>query len=451
MTKGPLLSKIIMFSLPVIASNLLQLLFNASDMIVVGNFAEPGSLGAVGATTSLINLVVNLFIGLSIGSCVVIARYIGQKDKKSITRAAHTSIVIALILGVVVGIIGLLVSRPVLTLMGTHKDIIDRSVTYMQIYFLGTPANMLYNFGSSIMRAGGDTKRPLVYMAISGVINIALNLFLVIEFQMGVAGVAIATIASQYISAALVIIHLMRSDGDCKISLSRLGIDRHELSMIAKVGLPAGIQSSFFSISNMVIQSAINSFGIVAIVDGNAASSNLEGFVYTAMNSISQATLAFVSQNYGAANSKRIDKSIRITAAITFVIGVIMGGLFCLFSKQLISLYNNDPATVEAGAERMYWVCSMYFLCGLMDLLSSAQRGLGRSTTSMLVSLMGAAVFRIVWIYTVFGMYHTEICLYLSYPISWLLTDIVHFICLMHTRKTEYKKLDAIASCTLGQ
>lgn len=446
MTNGPLLPKILVFSLPVVASSLLQLLFNASDMIVVGNFAEEGSLGAVGATTALINLVVNLFIGLSVGSCVVIARYIGQDDKKSISNAAHTSIVVAIILGVVVGIIGLCVSRPILTLMGTHVDIIDRSVLYMQIYFLGTPGNMLYNFGASIMRAEGNTKRPLYYLAAAGIINIALNLFLVICFEMGVAGVAVATIVSQYISAVLVIIHLLRTDGPCKIVPSKLKIDKHEMVMIAKVGLPAGIQSSFFSISNMVIQSAINSFGNVAIVDGNAAAGNLEGFVYTAMNSITQATLAFVSQNYGAAKSKRIDKTIKITAAITVVIGVVMGGLFCLFSKQLISLYNQNPDTIAAGKERMYYVCSMYFLCGLMDLLSSAQRGLGRSTTSMLVSLMGAAVFRIIWIYTVFNWCHTEMCLYLSYPISWLLTDIVHFICLMRTRKQEYKKLDAAAA-----
>ncbi len=440
MTEGPLFKKIVAYSVPIILASFLQLLYNASDIIIVGRFGESGSIGAVGNTGPLINLIVNVFIGLSVGTCVVIARYYGQHDYESASKAAHTSIVISAILGVIVGVFGFIVSRPLLELMDTPLEVIDRSALYIKIYFIGIPGNMMYNFGAAIMKAEGDTRRPLYYLAFTGIINVILNLILVIFFHLDVAGVAIATITAQYISAVMVLIHLVRSDGHCKIERSKLKFDKQQFIAIAKIGLPAGIQGSLFSISNVIIQSSINSFDDQLLMDGNSAAGNLEGFIYVAMNSVAQATLAFVSQNLGAVKFKRIDKSISITAVLTAAIGLSMGLLFCVFSYPLLSLYETDPTVIAYGQQRMYFVCGTYCLCGLMDVFSSALRGLGRSTISMFVSLGGACIFRIVWIYTVFAANHSLTLLYISYPISWLLTIIVHFSCLMVARKQEEKK-----------
>ncbi len=444
MTEGPLFSKIVRYSVPIILASLLQLLYNASDIVVVGNFGEPGSIGAVGNTGPLINLIVNVFIGLSVGTCVIIARYYGQKDYESASKAAHTSIVIAAIFGIVVGAIGFLISRPLLELMQTHPDVIDRSDLYMKIYFLGIPGNMMYNFGSAVMKAEGDTTRPLIYLGCTGLINVILNLILVICFDLDVAGVAIATIAAQYISAILVLIRLFRYDGHCKLSRSKLRISKNELIKITQIGLPAGIQGSLFSISNVIIQSSINSFQSPLLMDGNSTAGNLEGFIYVAMNSIAQATLAFVSQNYGALKLKRIDKSIAITSGLAGGIGLVLGLLFCVFSFPLAWLYNKDPQVIAYAQQRMYFVCGTYFLCGIMDVLSSAMRGYGRSTTSMIVSLLGACGFRIIWIFTLFISTKSLNILYLSYPVSWFLTICAHLTCLMITRKREKTKFKLI-------
>lgn len=445
MTEGPLFGKILKFSVPVVLSGVLQLLYNASDMVVVGRYAPEGSLGAVSATSALINLIINVLIGLSVGTCVIVARYYGEKNDEGISRAVHTSISVSLIGGVLVGILGLLLARPMLTMMGTPPEVIDRSVLYMQIYFCGMPFNALYNYGAAIMRAGGDTRRPMYYLASTGIVNVLLNLLFVIKFDMGVAGVALATIIAQALSAILVFFKLCRSEGADRIRIRKLRISGNELLHIMKVGLPAGIQGSVFSISNVLIQSSINSFG-PTVMDANAAASNIDSFVYTAMNGVSQATLAFVSQNYGAAKFKRIKSSVFQTISITFVLGAVLGVLFNVFAEQLIWIYNGDPTVISYGKTRLLIVCLPYFLCGIMDVFAGAMRGIGKSTTAMIISLLGACVFRIIWIYTVFSAFRSIECLYLSYPVSWALTDLCYVIIFSRS----LKKQKVIAESILG-
>lgn len=445
MTEGPLFGKILKFSVPVVLSGVLQLLYNASDMVVVGRYAPEGSLGAVSATSALINLIINVLIGLSVGTCVIVARYYGEKNDEGISRAVHTSISVSLIGGVLVGILGLLLARPMLTMMGTPPEVIDRSVLYMQIYFCGMPFNALYNYGAAIMRAGGDTRRPMYYLASTGIVNVLLNLLFVIKFDMGVAGVALATIIAQALSAILVFFKLCRSEGADRIRIRKLRISGNELLHIMKVGLPAGIQGSVFSISNVLIQSSINSFG-PTVMDANAAASNIDSFVYTAMNGVSQATLAFVSQNYGAAKFKRIKSSVFQTISITFVLGAVLGVLFNIFAEQLIWIYNGDPTVISYGKTRLLIICLPYFLCGIMDVFAGAMRGIGKSTTAMIISLLGACVFRIIWIYTVFSAFRSIECLYLSYPVSWALTDLCYVIIFSRS----LKKQKVIAESILG-
>lgn len=445
MTEGPLFGKILKFSVPVVLSGVLQLLYNASDMVVVGRYAPEGSLGAVSATSALINLIINVLIGLSVGTCVIVARYYGEKNDEGISRAVHTSISVSLIGGVLVGILGVLLARPMLTMMGTPPEVIDRSVLYMQIYFCGMPFNALYNYGAAIMRAGGDTRRPMYYLASTGIVNVLLNLLFVIKFDMGVAGVALATIIAQALSAILVFFKLCRSEGADRIRIRKLRISGNELLHIMKVGLPAGIQGSVFSISNVLIQSSINSFG-PTVMDANAAASNIDSFVYTAMNGVSQATLAFVSQNYGAAKFKRIKSSVFQTIGITFALGAVLGVLFNIFAEQLIWIYNGDPTVISYGKTRLLIICLPYFLCGIMDVFAGAMRGIGKSTTAMIISLLGACVFRIIWIYTVFSAFRSIECLYLSYPVSWALTDLCYVIIFSRS----LKKQKVIAESILG-
>lgn len=445
MTEGPLFGKILKFSVPVVLSGVLQLLYNASDMVVVGRYAPEGSLGAVSATSALINLIINVLIGLSVGTCVIVARYYGEKNDEGISRAVHTSISVSLIGGVLVGIVGVLLARPMLTMMGTPPEVIDRSVLYMQIYFCGMPFNALYNYGAAIMRAGGDTRRPMYYLASTGIVNVLLNLLFVIKFDMGVAGVALATIIAQALSAILVFFKLCRSEGADRIRIRKLRISGNELLHIMKVGLPAGIQGSVFSISNVLIQSSINSFG-PTVMDANAAASNIDSFVYTAMNGVSQATLAFVSQNYGAAKFKRIKSSVFQTISITFALGAVLGVLFNIFAEQLIWIYNGDPTVISYGKTRLLIICLPYFLCGIMDVFAGAMRGIGKSTTAMIISLLGACVFRIIWIYTVFSAFRSIECLYLSYPVSWALTDLCYVIIFSRS----LKKQKVIAESILG-
>ena len=430
MCSGPLIPKILQFSVPLMLSGILQLLFNAADIIVVGQFTGSQAMAAVGSTGSLNNLIINIVIGLSIGSSVLMARYYGAKEERNIHELVHTSVLLSLLSGSVLIVLGLILARPLLTLMGTPYDVIDQAVLYMRIVFLGMPALMTYDFGAGILRAIGDTRRPLAYLFTAGVINVFLNLFFVIVFGMGVAGVALATIISQYTSAALVIRCMMRSDTAYKLSLRELRIYRNKLSQILRIGLPAGVQGAVFSISNVLIQASINSFGSIAVA-GNTAASNIEGFVYTSMNAIYQASTNFTSQNVGARKTERIVPVLFSCLMIVTAVGVVLGGAATLFGRQLLGIYSSDPEVIQYGLGRLHVVCLTYFLCGLMDTACGSIRGLGYSIAPTIVSLTGACGLRIVWIYTLFRMDHTLFNLYLSYPVSWLVTFLIHMICFM--------------------
>lgn len=448
MTQGALLPKVLLFALPLIASGILQLLFNAADMVVVGRWAGKEYLAAVGSTGSLINLMVNIFIGLSVGGSVAVAKSFGAGDPAAVHKAVHTAMTLAIIAGVAVGLIGFIFCKPLLRLM--DNPVLDLATTYMKIYFLGMPFNMIYNFGASILRAVGDTRRPLIYLTIAGVVNVILNLILVICFHMNVAGVAIATVASQAVSAVLVVICLMRSHGAVHLDVKELRIHKRQLIDIARVGLPAGLQGSLFSISNVLIQSSVNGFGEV-VVAANAAGGNLEGFVYTAMNAIHQAALTFASQNLGAGKIKRVRRSMWVCIATVTVIGLVMGNLMLLFGKPLLSLYLDDPTAIDLatgvtvldyGMKRMAWLLPLYCLCGLMDVMVGTLRGIGYSVMPMIVSLTGACLFRVVWVLTVFAANPTLDILYLSYPISWALTFGVHMLCYVFIARKKLRALE---------
>lgn len=429
MTQGPLLPKVLMFALPLIATSVLQLLYNAADVMVVGQFAGQEALAAVGSTGALTNLLVNIFMGLSVGASVTIARAFGSGDFKEIQNGVHTAITLAGVCGVFVAIIGFFAARPLLELMQSPDDVIDLAALYMRIFFLGMPFNMLYNFGAAVLRAIGDTRRPLYYLGISGLVNVALNLLLVIRFNMSVAGVAIATVVSQVISCTLVLLCLIRSDGAIHLNVKKLRIHLPQLKRIAIVGLPAGVQGSLFSVSNVMIQSAVNSFDSAAVVAGNTSSANLEGFVYVAMNAIHQAALTFASQNMGAKKPERVRRSLWVCLGTVTAFGLGMGLMFLLAQNPLLNLYNTDPTVHSFARIRMDIIMPTYFICGLMDVMVGQLRGIGYSIAPMIVSLTGACLLRIVWIYTVFAAIPTLEVLYWSYPVSWLLTFAAHLTC----------------------
>lgn len=430
MLNGSIFNKMLLFTIPLIASSILQLLFNAADIVVVSNYAEESSLAAVGSTGSLINLLTNLFIGLSVGVNVIVARYIGSKQYKELSDTIQTSISISVIIGILSGIFGILACPTILMKMNLEGEIWRLASLYLQIYFIGMPAVMTYNFGSAVLRAVGDTKRPLIFMIISGVINVVLNLGFVIIFHLGVAGVGIATVISQYISAILVVICLIKDKGIIHYDIKKFTINIRVLLQIVRIGLPAGLQGTLFSLSNVFIQSSVNTFGDIVIA-GNSAAINLEGFVYVAMNSFYQATLSFVGQNVGAGKKKRVGQITLMGLMLVTSTGLLLGNLFVLFREPLLAIYKNDPAVIEAGSIRITSICSIYFLCGIMDVMVGALRGLGYSTMPAIVSLMGACVFRLIWLATVFQIdsFHTIETIYASYPISWILTFSVHLIC----------------------
>ncbi len=428
MCNGPLLGKILIFYIPLMLSGVLQLLFNAADIAVVGRFAGNEALAAVGSTGSLTNLIVNLFMGLSVGANVMVARFYGSGQMKELKEMVQTAVATAAIGGVILVFVGFLAARPALALMATPENVIDHSVLYMRIYFAGMPFMMAYNFGSAILRAVGDTRRPLYYLMIAGVVNVVLNLIFVIVFSMGVAGVATATVISQAISALLVIRCLIRTDGVYKLELKGLKIRRDKLLRMIQIGLPAGLQSSLFSISNVLIQSSVNSFGSVAMA-GNTAGSNVEGFVYTSMNAFHQAAISFAGQNYGAMKYKRVGKVLLICEGLVIFVGLALGNAGYFFAGNILKIYSTDPEVISYGVLRMSYICVTYFLCGMMEVIVGVLRGIGCSIMPMLVSLTGACLFRVVWIYTVFQQIRTLDCLYVSYPISWILTLCVHLVC----------------------
>ena len=443
MCSGPLMGKLLRFSVPLMLSGILQLLFNAGDIVVVGQWDSSHAMAAVGSTSSLNNLIVNLFLGLSAGGSVVVAQYFGMKSRQDVEETVHTAILLGFISGLVLVAAGMFLAEPMLVLMGTTPDVIDQSVLYMRIVFAGMPAMMVYDFGAGILRAVGDTRRPLVYLFCGGVVNVAFNLFFVIVCHLGVAGVAIGTVMSQCIAAFLTVRCLMKTEDCYGIRLRELRIVKHKLLRILRVGVPTGIQGAMFSISNVVIQSSINSFDSSIIVAGNTASGNIEGFVYTAMNAFYQASLTFTSQNVGAHQTRRILPVLGWSLLCVTVVGVATGVLAVLFGPQLLGIYSPDEEVIAYGLERLRLICLTYFLCGTMDVVTGSIRGLGPSVTPAVISLLGVCGLRIVWIYTVFAAHRSLMVLYLSYPVSWLITLVVNIICFAVFFKRWKKRIEA--------
>lgn len=446
MTEGPLLKKIILYTLPIILTGILQLLFNAADLVVVGRYGSDNSVASVGATGAIINLITNLFIGLSIGAGVVVAHGLGAGRSEDVRKTVHTAIPTALVSGIVLTFIGIFGSRFFLELMGTPDDVINLSETYMKIYFIGITSSMVYNFGSAILRAGGDTKSPLIYLTVAGVINVILNLIFVIALKMDVAGVATATTVSQTVSALLILRALMKREDDCKLVLKNMRFYRRQIIRIIQIGIPAGIQGSLFSISNVIIQSSVNSFGSV-VMSGNAAAGNIEGFVYMSMNSFSQTAINFTARNYGAGKMERLRKIMWLCLGSVFVTGLTLGLTARFFGENLLSIYiPNKPEDISYGLIRMTYICIPYFLCGLMDVTTGLLRGINYSVLPMIISVVGVCVFRIVWIYTVFRIpeYHTLQSLYISYTISWAITFLTEFVIYLVLLRKLSKKVQTV-------
>lgn len=431
MTTGSILPKLLLFALPLMASSILQLLFNAADVIVVGRFDtvnKENALAAVGSTGALINLLINLFLGLSVGANVVIARFYGAGEMDNVSKAVHTSITVSVISGVILGIFGYFTAATFLEWMGSPEEVLPLAALYMKIYFIGMPFNLLYNFGAAVLRAVGDTQRPLIFLSLAGVINVILNLIFVIFFKMSVAGVALATITSQAVSAILVLICLLRSEGAIRVDPKKLRIDGGMLKEITRIGLPAGLQGVFFSLSNVLIQSTVNSFG-ATVVAGNSVSANIEGFIYVAMNAMHQASITFTSQNLGARKYVRIRRICWLCVLTVTAIGLFLGMIAMLLKNQLMGIYTDSAEVIRMGQYRMNIIALTYFTCGIMDVLCGALRGLGNTFLPMIVSVLGACAFRIFWIYCILPFNPTLTMLYISYPVSWVITSAVHAVC----------------------
>lgn len=429
MCSGSVFQKMLLFAVPLMCSSILQLLFNAADIVVVGRFAGDNALAAVGSNSSLINLLTNVFVGLSIGTNVLTAQYYGGKKEKDLKETVHTSILLSICSGIILTVIGILGAKPLLELMQAPEEVLGLAVIYLRIYFLGMTSTMVYNFGSAILRAVGDTQRPLYYLLGAGIINVILNLFFVIVCHMGVAGVAAATAISQTISAILVVRCLIKEQGGIHLELKELRINGEKFARIIRIGLPAGFQGMVFSLSNVVIQSAVNSFGAIAVA-GNSAAANIEGFVYMAMNAFYQATISFTSQNYGAKEYKRIYKILVAGELYAIITGVVLGNLAVFFGEPLLGIYSPSADVVAAGLGRMKVICTLYALCGMMDVLVGSLRGIGYSVVPMIVSLIGACGLRLLWIATIFQIpeYHSMRTIYISYPVTWTITFLVHLI-----------------------
>ena len=434
MIEGPLLPSIISYTVPIILTSVLQLLFNAADLVVVGRFCGSISVAAVGATGSITNLIINLFIGLSVGAGVTVAHALGSREEEAVHNTVHTAVPMALLSGIVLTVVGVAFSNTFLAMMGTPETVLPLSSLYMKIYFGGITFTMLYNFCAAILRAAGDTKSPLVYLTFSGIVNVVLNLIFVTAFHMNVAGVALATTISQGISAILVMIALMKRTDACHLDLKKMRFHKIQLKKILRIGLPAGMQSSLFAISNVLIQSSVNSFGDV-FMSGNAASGNIEGFVYVSLNAFHQTAVNFIGQNAGAKQYKRILKTLWICLVCSVVVGLSLGGLIWSFGPQLLSIYITDsPEAITYGMIRMTYIALPYFLCGLMDVSTGALRGLGSSFIPMLISVLGVCGIRIGWISTVFQMpqFHTPQCLYFSYSVSWTATFLCQMVAFLY-------------------
>ena len=442
MCSGSLWDKILLFALPLMLSSMLQLLFNAADVVVVGRYAGKEALAAVGSNTSLINLMINLFVGLSVGTNVVVARDLGAGRHDNVSRSVHTSVTLALVSGVAMMIFGVVMVRHILVWMSSPTDVIDLATIYLRIYFFGMPALIFYNFGSALLRAQGDTRRPLYYLTVAGVINVVLNLIFVIGLDMDVAGVAIATVTSQYVSAGLVLRCLMGEQGPLHLNLKKLRLEWPVVRRILEVGLPAGFQGILFAMSNVVIQSSLNSFNDPVIVAGSAASANIESFAYAGMNAIYQSSISFVGQNYGAGKCKRVDRVVLECVGYVSAIGLVLGNLAYFFGEPLAGIYApGEPEVVAQAIVRMGFIACPYLFCGIMDTMTGVLRGIGYSVIPMVVSLVGVCGLRLLWVATVFPLYRSPATLYFSYPVTWSVTGgvlIIFFLCI---RKRAYAKV----------
>ena len=442
MTQGSLPPMILKFAVPLILSSILQLLYNAADIVVVGKFARDAvyAQGAVGSTGALINLLVNLFMGLSVGASIVASQYYGSGDHKGLSEALHTSMTVAAVSGVALGAVGFFGARQMLVWMDNPPGMLPLATLYMKIYFLGMPANLIYNFGSAILRAVGDTKRPLYILSATGVVNVLLNLLFVLGMDTSVDGVAWATVIAQVLSAICVVILMLRSEGAVRLTWRKLGIHRDKLAAIARCGLPAGLQGMMFSISNVMIQTAVNSFQEITVT-GNAVAGNIEGFVYMIMNAFYQAALTITAQNCGAKKIKRVRDTLIWCEVMVVASGLLAGQTAVHFGPQLAGIYNDDPEVINVACQRLLMLCGPYFLCGIMDVLVGSLRGMGLSLLPMAVTVAGVCGLRIVWIRTVFVHHHTLQILLLSYTVSWVVTELVHLACFIgayRKRKREW-------------
>lgn len=443
MTEGPFFRKMVMFAIPLVISGLLQSFYNAADLIVVGQFRGDVAVAAVGSTGAITNLILGLFMGLSVGAGVCVAHHVGAKEDGEVKKVVHTSLLLATVMGIVMAAVGFLLSETLLRLMDTPEAVLPYSTLYMKIIFLGVPGSMVYNYAASMLRSAGDSKRPLFFLSVSGVVNVVLNVFLVLCFGMGVEGVAIATITSQYLSAIMALIYMSRTSGPLRFSLRELRIDGGKVRKMLYIGIPSGIQSSLFSLSNVLIQSSINSFGDT-VMAGSAASSNLEAFMYIAMNSIYHVALTFIGQNVGARKYKNIRRLTAYSSIIVTAIGLVSGAIILLFRYPLVSLYVSSEAAMEAAFERMWVIMPTYFLCGLMEVLCAGLRALDRSVTAMVISLGGACGLRILWIETVFKyVYHAPMSVYISYPITWTVTALLHLVFMIFAARKLLRQMRA--------
>ena len=439
MCNGSIMDKLISFSLPLMLSGILQLMFNAVDIVVVGRFSGSQALAAVGSTTALINIFTNLFIGISLGANVLAARFYASGKEKEMSETVHTAITLALISGIIMAGVGLLLAKLALELMGTPSDVIELSTLYMRIYFCGMPFFMLYNYGAAILRAVGDTKRPLIFLIISGVANAGLNMILVIIFHLGVAGVGIGTVISQLISCILVLRCLYKSEGCYQLRFSKLRIQKVYLRQIFQVGIPAGIQSTVINFSNALLQSSVNSFGSTAMA-GYTAANNILGFLYASVNAVTQACMSFTSQNYGVGKYKRMDRVLINCLILSVVISGVLGCGSYAFGTEILKVYTEDPNVIQCGLEILSMTTVTYFLCGIMDLFPGALRGMGRSGVPMILSIIGTVGTRIVWIFMLFPQHRSLKFLFISYPASWLFTIVMQVICFYFVRKQVHAK-----------
>lgn len=447
MTEGPFFKKMLLFAIPIIITGILQNLYNAADLVVVGQFRGDLAVAAVGSTGALTNLIIGLLMGLSVGAGVCVAHHIGAKEPDEVKKVVHTSILLSLICGIVIAIVGFFLSRQMLILMDTPEEVLPLSTLYLKIIFLGAPALMVYNYASAMIRSAGDSKRPLIFLAISGAANVTLNVVLIVAFDMGVDGVAIATIVSQYLSAIMSMVYLMKTSGPLRFSFKDLRISGSKVKKILYIGIPSGIQGTFFSLSNVLIQSTINGFGDV-VVAGSAASASLEGFVYIAMFSMYHVAITFVGQNVGAGKYKNIKRLIIYSIILSASTGLLSAAILLAFRYPLVSLYVTSNAAMDAAMQRMSIIATTYFLCGIMDVFCATLRALNRSITAMAVSLVGACGLRIVWIQTMCRFFPVPQTVYISYPVTWIITLLTHLVFIVITLRKFTRDHNEVAELT---